>query len=209
MARGLLPLTKSSLYVRQGRTKALRQADVVILLGVMVDFRLQYGESLSRRSTIIAANRSSEDLTKNTDMFWKPTIAAQCDACDFALELSSSSSSSRQGDWTTWIDQLKEAEQSKEKINRQSADRASIGHGDLDQQKLLNPLALCYEVDRCLGPEPVGKSHSIDTTPSLMVGDGGDFVACAAYTMRPRGTYCLRLFFIHFLITRTQQSITL
>ena len=87
MARGLLPLTKTSLYVRQGRTKALRQADVVILLGVMVDFRLQYGKSLSRRSTIIAANRSSEDLTKNTDMFWKPTIAAQCDACDFALQL--------------------------------------------------------------------------------------------------------------------------
>ena len=50
MARGLLPLTKTSLYVRQGRTKALRQADVVILLGVMVDFRLQYVVSEIRKT---------------------------------------------------------------------------------------------------------------------------------------------------------------
>ena len=90
-------------------------------------------------------------------------------------------------DFTTWIEQLKEAEQSREKSNRQSAERASIGHGDLDQQKLLNPLALCYEVDRQLGPEPKGNTHDCESTPSLMVGDGGDFVACAAYTMRPRG----------------------
>lgn len=86
-------------------------------------------------------------------------------------------------DFTTWIEQLKEAEKSREKNNRQSAERASIGHGDLDQQKLLNPLALCYEVDRCLGPEPKGNTHGTDNTPSLMVGDGGDFVACAAYVL--------------------------
>ena len=145
----------------------------------MVDFRLQYGKSLSRKSKIISVNRSLEDLNKNTDMFWKPAVKANCDACEFAMKLAEKFNAKT--DWSSWIEGLKEAELKREENNRKSSERPSKGHGDLDQQKLLNPLALCYEVDRFLGSEPKGKSHDVKNTPSLMIGDGGDFVACAAY----------------------------
>ena len=42
----------------------------------------------------------------------------------------------------------------------------------------MNPLKLCYELDDIL-PED-----------SILVGDGGDFVATAANTLRPRGPLC-------------------
>lgn len=43
----------------------------------MCDFRLSYGRVLNRRSKIIAVNRDKTQLLKNSDMFWKPTIAIQ------------------------------------------------------------------------------------------------------------------------------------
>lgn len=45
--------------------------------GTVCDFRLSYGRVLSRRSKIIAVNRDKTQLLKNSDMFWKPTIAIQ------------------------------------------------------------------------------------------------------------------------------------
>lgn len=43
----------------------------------MCDFRLSYGRVLNRRSKIIAVNRDKSQLLKNSDMFWKPTVAIQ------------------------------------------------------------------------------------------------------------------------------------
>lgn len=43
----------------------------------MCDFRLSYGRVLSRRSKVIAVNRDQTQLLKNSDMFWKPTVAIQ------------------------------------------------------------------------------------------------------------------------------------
>ena len=40
---------------------------------------------------------------------------------------------------------------------------------------MVNPLKLCYELD------------SILSDNAILVGDGGDFVATASYTIRPRG----------------------
>ncbi|KAL1467293.1 hypothetical protein MTO96_042280, partial [Rhipicephalus appendiculatus] len=57
MARGLLG-RHSELQMRHCRRDALAQADVVILAGSVCDFRLSYGRVLSRKSKIIAVNRS-------------------------------------------------------------------------------------------------------------------------------------------------------
>lgn len=49
----------------------------VSLTGTVCDFRLSYGRVLNRRSKIIAVNRDKSQLLKNSDMFWKPTVAIQ------------------------------------------------------------------------------------------------------------------------------------
>lgn len=56
----------------------------VVFTGTVCDFRLSYGRVLSRRSKIIAVNRDKTQLLKNSDMFWKPTIAIQgtCRSCN-------------------------------------------------------------------------------------------------------------------------------
>lgn len=46
-------------------------------IGTVCDFRLSYGRVLNRRSKIIAVNRDRSQLLKNSDMFWKPTVAIQ------------------------------------------------------------------------------------------------------------------------------------
>lgn len=48
-----------------------------VFTGTVCDFRLSYGRVLNRRSKIIAVNRDKTQLLKNSDMFWKPTIAIQ------------------------------------------------------------------------------------------------------------------------------------
>lgn len=49
----------------------------VVFAGTVCDFRLSYGRVLSRRSKIIAVNRDKTQLLKNSDMFWKPSVAIQ------------------------------------------------------------------------------------------------------------------------------------
>ncbi len=63
MARGLLGKS-SSIQMRQCRKDALKEADVVVLVGTVCDFRLGYGKVLSRKSKIISVNRSKSQLTK-------------------------------------------------------------------------------------------------------------------------------------------------
>lgn len=48
-----------------------------ILTGTVCDFRLSYGRVLNRRSKIITVNRDKTQLLKNSDLFWKPTVAIQ------------------------------------------------------------------------------------------------------------------------------------
>lgn len=53
----------------------------------MCDFRLSYGRVLSRKSKVIAINRNKEQLTKNTDMFWKAELAIQADVASTLCEV--------------------------------------------------------------------------------------------------------------------------
>jgi hypothetical protein len=75
MTRGLLGVN-SPIHIRQQRGAALKEADVVLMLGSVCDFRMSYGRSLSRKSKVIVVNRDKSQLYKNADMFWSPTVAA-------------------------------------------------------------------------------------------------------------------------------------
>ncbi|KAB5540160.1 hypothetical protein PHYPO_G00098610 [Pangasianodon hypophthalmus] len=167
MSRGMLG-KDSLLHIRQNRRDALKEADLVLLAGTVCDFRLSYGRVLNRRSKIIAVNRDKTQLLKNSDLFWKPTVAIQGDVGSFLLQLSKGLVGHKCPE--EWIQCLKERDKTKEKANRDKANEKTERH--------LNPLSVLHCVDELLGED------------SIIVADGGDFVGSAAYIMRPRGPLC-------------------
>ncbi|XP_061828706.1 2-hydroxyacyl-CoA lyase 2 [Nerophis lumbriciformis] len=164
MSRGMLG-KDSPIHIRQNRRDALKEADLVILAGTVCDFRLSYGRVLSRRSKIIAVNRDKTQLLKNSDMFWKPTVAIQGDAGSFLLQLSKGLKGHRCP--VEWSESLKAGDSAKENANRTKATEKTEHH--------LNPLKVLHLVDELIADD------------SIIVADGGDFVGSAAYIMRPRG----------------------
>lgn len=164
MSRGMLG-KDNPIHIRQNRRDALKEADVVVLAGAVCDFRLSYGRVLSRRSKIIAVNRDKTQLLKNSDMFWKPTIAIQGDIGSFIVRLSKGLKGHRCP--VEWPQSLKAGDAAKEKANRSKADEKTEHH--------LNPLKVLHCVDELMAED------------SIIVADGGDFVGSAAYIMKPRG----------------------
>uniref|UniRef100_A0A8C5AZ81 2-hydroxyacyl-CoA lyase 2 n=1 Tax=Gadus morhua TaxID=8049 RepID=A0A8C5AZ81_GADMO len=164
MSRGMLG-KDSPIHIRQNRRDALKEADVVLLAGTVCDFRLSYGRVLNRRSKVIAVNRDKTQLLKNSDMFWKPTVAIQGDAGSFLLQLSKGLKGHKCPE--EWPQSLKAGDETKENANRAKAVEKTDRH--------LNPLKVLHCVDELMAED------------SIIVADGGDFVGSAAYIMRPRG----------------------
>ncbi len=160
MARGLLG-RDHPLQCRHKRKDALRDADVVILAGLPSDFRLGYGRQFGSATTLIAANRSRRDLRLNR----RPDLALHCDAGRFLRQLAHICAF-EPGRWDRWQARLRAGDdEGEQEMDRQAL--ASVDH--------LNPLRLCREIDRAIGPDGV------------VVADGGDFVATASYIVSPRG----------------------
>eukprot|EP00002_Diphylleia_rotans_P008963 TRINITY_DN1896_c0_g1_i1.p1 TRINITY_DN1896_c0_g1~~TRINITY_DN1896_c0_g1_i1.p1 ORF type:complete len:696 (+),score=175.72 TRINITY_DN1896_c0_g1_i1:70-2157(+) len=173
MARGLMG-RNHPYHIRQNRAVALKKADLVILAGTICDFRLDYGRAFSKTSTIVAVNRSQKDLTLNADLFWKPSIALLADPGSFLVQLAvlHKAPLSKHVEWTA---ELKNAEKAKEDANLQKASAVSIGRGDQQGRQLINPLQLCATLEEVMSKD------------SIIVADGGDFVATMSYIIRPRG----------------------
>lgn len=163
MARGLLG-KDSEIQFKHCRKDALKEADVVILAGTVADFRLGYGKVLSKKSKIISINRSKEQLTKNSDMFWKPTLAFQADPASFVVKLAEATKNFKGSD--EWLKTLREKDNVKDASNKQKASEPTNVH--------LNPIKILRTLDQILPDN------------AILVADGGDFVATAAYNLRPR-----------------------
>jgi len=159
MARGLMG-PDHPLHMKHQRKQALRESDLVVLAGVPCDFRLNYGRHLPRRSFLVAANRSRRDLRLNR----RPDIGLICDAGLFLRELAEVSRRDA-ARWKTWCGELAGRDAAREdEIRIQSEERVEG----------LNPLLVCREIDAQLDDD------------SVVVADGGDFVATASYVVRPR-----------------------
>ena len=160
MARGLMGKSHR-LHMRHKRRLALKDADCVILAGVPCDFRLEYGGHISRNATHIAINRSKHDLRMNR----RPGIGVLADPGSFLRALAKEDID-RQDEVTAWIDALRTRDNEREEEITTEAERPT---------DYLNPVALLKEVDKVLEDD------------SIIIGDGGDFVGTASYTVRPRG----------------------
>jgi acetolactate synthase-like protein len=167
MARGLLG-PGHPLLMRHQRRNALREADVVILCGVPCDFRLDYGAHVAR-AHVIAANLSQRDLTLNR----KPNLGVLGDPLSFLRDVANALPEKPPAR-TAWFETLRERERKREdEITAMAAAPA----GAAEAGARINPLVLCKAIDAALAER------------SVLVGDGGDFVATASYTVSPRGPY--------------------
>lgn len=161
-ARGLLG-PGHPLQMRHKRREALREADLVLLAGIPSDFRLDYGRHVGSRAFLLSVNRSEDDLRMNR----KPDLGIHADPGLALRGLAEELSGGGRG-WTEWLEILKSRDAEREKgIDDQAA---------LEGERV-NPVHLCREIDRALSPD------------SVLVVDGGDFVATAAYTVSPRGPF--------------------
>ena len=162
-ARGLLGALHP-LQLRHKRREALREADLVLLAGIPADFRLDYGKHVGRKAFLISVNRSEEDLRMNR----KPDLGVNADPGLLLREMAGilSADAGEGSCWGDWLGTLRARDEEREReIDRQAAVAG----------ERVNPLHLCREIDNVLASE------------SVIVADGGDFVATAAYTLSPRG----------------------
>lgn len=167
MARGLLGASHPCL-LRHQRRKALAAADVVLLAGVACDFRLDYGRHIPRRATLLSINLDSCDLRKNR----RPAIGVRAapgrvlEALVAPLRAERAGAPPRASEGLEpWLDQLRANDAAREA----DIDRRAAAPGEF-----INPLAFFRQLDPLLDDR------------SLLVADGGDFVATASYTLRPR-----------------------
>ena len=157
MARGCFGLS-DKYFFRHNRKHALKNADVVVTLGIPLDFRLGYGFSINKDATLIAVNKSKEDLNKNR----KPDIGIHADPSRIMHEIGKiiNPPSCKE-----WIKELTGLEEIREK---------EILQFSKYETDFVNPVHLCKTIDKFIDEE------------SILVADGGDFVGTASYTIRPR-----------------------
>ncbi|MBI2378225.1 MAG: thiamine pyrophosphate-binding protein [Deltaproteobacteria bacterium] len=157
MARGLLG-ESHRLQMRHKRREALKESDVVILCGVPADFRLDYGSHLSR-ADVIAVNLDEHDLTKNR----RPELGVLADPHEFLTALARVVA--KPIPLEGWLEKLRARDAERE---------AEIDELAAEPSELTNPLDVTRKLDRHLDKN------------SILIGDGGDFVATASYSLRPR-----------------------
>jgi acetolactate synthase-1/2/3 large subunit len=157
MARGLLG-RDHRLQLRRGRKEALREADVVLLAGVPCDFRLDYGCHIGRRAKVIAVDASLREAFMNR---W-PSLPVIAHPGEVLVALARSVSCDA-GRVEPWLKALR------------ARDR-SHGASCLSSCERVDPIRLCGAIDAAMDPRR-----------SIVVVDGGDFVATASYIVRPAG----------------------
>lgn len=162
-ARGLLGKS-SDIQFRHKRSASLKKADLVIVCGFPFDFRLGYGRSISSKATLIAANLDRTDLRKNR----RPEIALEMHPGRF-LEAVAGQECGQKSRWAPWFDELREREVARD---TEIADKARPNSEKID------PIHFFLKLEEQMEDK------------SVLVVDGGDFVATASYILRPRAPLC-------------------
>jgi acetolactate synthase-1/2/3 large subunit len=155
MARGGLPFAHKNLMTRSRRF-ALGQSDLCLVFGTPFDFRLEYGRAVNPKAKVVQIDLDGNELGKNRHL-------------DLAID----------GDSGVVLDQIRELLKEKRAPEWLAAVRASE---DKSRAKMLaeiesadnppNPLRVCAELGKRLLPN------------DIIIGDGGDFVATAAYVLK-------------------------
>ena len=150
MGRGCLPADHPNAFSRT-RGLGLGEADVAIVAGVPLDFRLGFGAAVGADAKLIRVDVEPNRLERNrvADVDLVGDVAATLDALTAAAE---------PGDRSEWIARLREAEADK---------RAAEAEERADDRAPLHPMRLYEELGQVLDRD------------AIVIGDGGDFVSYA------------------------------
>jgi acetolactate synthase-1/2/3 large subunit len=159
-ARGMLGKSDPLQY-RHNRGKALKKADVVIVVGFPFDFRLSYGMKINQAAKIVTVNRNKPDLTKNR----RPAIGVWADGGRFLQHLAQVVPGGAGARWSGWAAALRADEDARD---------AEIVKMSAEPNEFVHPIDLAMQIEERLSDD------------SVLVVDGGDFVATMAYVLRPR-----------------------
>jgi acetolactate synthase-1/2/3 large subunit len=148
LARGCLPADHPRFFSR-ARSAALKGADVALVVGVPMDFRLGFGGSFGEETEIVAI-----DLAEPEREHPRP-VAAECygDVADTLRALVGAGA-----DTSEWLEHLRGVENEK-----RAAEREQL----IDDRAPLHPMRVYGELAAVLDRD------------AIVVGDGGDFVSYA------------------------------
>jgi acetolactate synthase-1/2/3 large subunit len=151
LGRGCLPGDHDLAFSR-ARGAALQGADVAVVIGVPMDFRLGFGGSFGEETKIIRLDVAPNALTKNR--------APEVDLVgDVRATLAALREAAGEGARTRpWLEQLAKVEHEK-----RAAERAELE----DERAPLHPVRVYKELNEVLDRD------------AIVVGDGGDFVSYA------------------------------
>jgi len=164
MARGSIS-PDSEYFMNRARTPSLKRSDCVLVFGTPFDFRLKYGsdEKINPDATVIQVDIDPEEVGRNRDVdvgiVGDTTLVMEglMDAVDERGGV---------GELEDWWGTVREIEDQKWEPMREQM---------TSDEEPINPLRLCNEVNKYLDDD------------SVVIGDGGDFVATAAYTLEVEG----------------------
>jgi acetolactate synthase-1/2/3 large subunit len=146
-------------FFSQTRKDALRQADVVMIFGTPLDFRIGYGREthINPAASVIQIDLDGAEIGRNR--------AIDCGIVgDTGLVMEQLTTLAKEQGFSStmvkpWLDSMRVKEQAKTEATRPERESTDFP---------VNPLRACQEIANAFGP---------DTT---YIGDGGDFVATAA-----------------------------
>jgi acetolactate synthase-1/2/3 large subunit len=156
MARATLAPEHPCLFTRSRRA-ALEQADVVLMCGTPFDFRVDYGRAptWNPSTKIIKVDRDAAQIGHNKGV----DVGLVADTGLVLSALTSALPKREAGEWLATV--------RRDEDRRRAKMRAEM---ELESDPP-NPLRVCAELDRFVQED------------TIVVGDGGDFVATAAYVL--------------------------
>jgi acetolactate synthase-1/2/3 large subunit len=149
LARGMVP-ADHELFFSRARGNGLKGADVALVVGVPMDFRLGFGGSFGEETELIVLDRA-EPVRDHP----RPVAAELYGDVAGALEALRSAGGRSSDDWVT---ELRAAEDEK-----RAAEQAELS----DDRSPLHPMRLYKELGEVIDRD------------AIVIGDGGDFVSYA------------------------------
>lgn len=159
MARGALP-GDHPCVLKRSRSKALQQTDCVVLFGTPLDFRLGYGDKIPPSAKLIQVDLDGQEIGRNR----RVDVGLVGDIGHVLGQLAKAVGAYEPRD--SWIASVREIDS--KMVAATQLECAS-------DAEPINPLRLCAEVNRFVDDK------------TIVIGDGGDFVATAAYTLDVQG----------------------
>ena len=152
LARGCIP-ADHELFFSRARGDALRGADVALVIGVPLDFRLGFGGSFAEDADLVVI-----DVAEPPREHPRPVAAELYGALPATLSALRAGASGGAEDRSAWVGSLREVESSK---------RAAEAEELRDERAPLHPMRIFGELAQVLDRD------------AIVIGDGGDFVSYA------------------------------